>query len=68
MVQVDILKGCFIFQEKTRVFKNSIIDIGNKRSDLRKFLLATSNYGRTIQENINSVVNKVLLSRQHHLV
>ena len=37
-------------------FQNSIIDIGNKRSDLRKFLLATSNYGRTIQENINSVV------------
>ena len=68
MVQVDILKGCLIFQEKTRVFKNSIIDIGNKRSDLRKFLLATSNYGRTIQENINSVVNKVLLSHQHHLV
>ena len=37
-------------------FQNSIIDIGNKRSDLRKFLLATSNYGRTIQENLNSVV------------
>ena len=37
-------------------FQNSIIDIVNNRSDLRKFLLATSNYGRNVQENINSVV------------
>ena len=37
-------------------FKNSIIDIANSRSDLRKFLLATSDYGRNIEESINSVV------------
>ena len=37
-------------------FKNSIIDIVNNRSDLRKFLLATSDYGKNIQENINAVV------------
>ena len=37
-------------------FQNSIIDIINNRSDLRKFLLATSDYRRNIQENINSVV------------
>ena len=37
-------------------FQNSIIDVVNDRSDLRKFLLATSDYGRNIQENINSVV------------
>ena len=37
-------------------FQNSIIDIVNNRSDLRKCLLATSDYGRNIQENINSVV------------
>ena len=37
-------------------FQNSIIDIVNNRSDLTKFLLATSDYGRNIQENINSVV------------
>ena len=36
-------------------FQNSIIDIVNNRSDLRKCLLATSEYGRNIQENINSV-------------
>ena len=37
-------------------FKNSIIDIVNNRSDLRNLLLATSNYGKNIQENINAVV------------
>ena len=37
-------------------FKNSIIDIVNSRSDLKKFLLATSDYGRNIEESINSVV------------
>ena len=37
-------------------FQNSIIDIVNYRSDLRKFLLATSDYGRNIKKNINSVV------------
>ena len=37
-------------------FKNSIINIVNNRSDLRKFLLATSDYGKNIQENINAVV------------
>ena len=37
-------------------FKNSIIDIVNNRSDLRKSLLATSDYGKNIQENINAVV------------
>ena len=37
-------------------FQNSIIDVVNHRSDLRKFLLATSDYRRNIQENINSVV------------
>ena len=29
-------------------FKNSVIDIVNNRSDLRKVLLATSNYGKKI--------------------
>ena len=37
-------------------FKNWIIDIVNNRSDLRKSLLATSDYGKNIQENINAVV------------
>ena len=38
------------------IFQNSTIDIINNRHDIRKFLLATSDYGRNIQENINSVV------------
>ena len=37
-------------------FKNSIIDIVNNRSDLRKFLPTTRDYGKNIQENINAVV------------
>ena len=46
-------------------FQNSIIDIVNNRSDLRKYLLAKSDCGRNIQENVNEVVvdgkfNKVL--------
>ena len=36
-------------------FQNSITDIVNNRSNLRKFLLHTSDYGRDIQENINAV-------------
>ena len=41
---------------KNLSFQNSVIDIVNNKSDLTKFLLATSGYGRNIQENINSVV------------
>ena len=37
-------------------FQNSIADTSNNRADLRKYLLATSSYGRNIQENISSVV------------
>ena len=37
-------------------FQNLITDMLNNRADLRKYLLATSDYGKNIQENINSVV------------
>ena len=37
-------------------FQNSIIDTLNSRADLQKYLLATSDYGQNIQENINTVV------------
>ena len=37
-------------------FKNSVIDIVNNISDLRNFLLATSDYGKNISENISAVV------------
>ena len=43
-------------RNEDRNFKNSIIDIVNNRSDLRKFLFATSGYGKNIQESINAVV------------
>ena len=43
--------------KEDRNFQNSIIDIVNNRSDLKNFLLATSDYGRNIQENINAVVS-----------
>ena len=35
-------------------FPTLIIDIVNKRSYFKLFLLATSNYGRNIQENIKA--------------
>ena len=44
----------YIRNEDTN-FQNLIIDILNDRSNIWKFLLATRNYGRNIQENINAV-------------
>ena len=49
-------------------FKNSIIDIVNSRSDFRKFLLTTSDYGKNIHENFNAVLadgkfNQVVVRR-----
>ena len=38
------------------MFQNSIVDTLNSRADLRKYLLATSDCSRNIQENINAVV------------
>ena len=43
-------------RNEDRNFENSVIDIVNNRSELIKFLFATSDYGRNIQENINAVV------------
>ena len=37
-------------------FKNSVIDIVNNRSDLRKFLLATSDYRKNIQEILTQLL------------
>ena len=57
----------YISREDTS-FQNSIIDIVNNRSQLRNFLLATSDYGRNIQWNINSVAaggkfNQIVIRR-----
>ena len=43
-------------RNENRNFKNSVIDIINNRSELIKFLFATSDYGKNNQENINAVV------------
>ena len=43
-------------RNEDRNFEKSVIDIVNNRSELIKFLFATSDYGRNIQENINAVV------------
>ena len=37
-------------------FQNSITDTLNNRANFQNYLIATSNYGKNIQENINSVV------------
>ena len=38
------------------VLQNLIIDTLNNRANLQKYLLATTDYSKNIQENINSVV------------
>ena len=52
----DINVFSFLTQTEYPNFQNSIIDVVNNRSDLRKCLLATRDYGRNIQENINAIV------------
>ena len=62
------IKRLSYIRNEDPIFKKSIIDIVNNRSDLRKFLLTTSDYGKNIQENINAVVadgksNQTVVSR-----
>ena len=37
-------------------FQDSVVDVVNNRDNFHHFLLATSDIGRTIQENLNAVV------------
>ena len=46
----------YLYNTNDPDFQNSIVDTMNNRADLRKYLLATTSYGRNIQENIKSVV------------
>ena len=46
----------YLYNTNDPDFQNSVVDTLNNRTDLRKYLLATSDYGQNIQENINSVV------------
>ena len=56
-IKLDLPKsyGASQYMKRLPYIRNSIIDIVNNRSDIRKFLLATSD-GRNIQEKINAVV------------
>ena len=51
------IKRLLYISKKDLNIQNSIIDIVNNRYDLKFFLLATSDFGRNIQENINAVVS-----------
>ena len=46
----------YIENEDTN-FQNKIIDLVNNRTDLQKYLLATSGYGDFIQEKINTIAD-----------
>ena len=46
----------YLDNAKNPKFQNDAIDVVNNRADLRKFFLATSDYGKNIQDGINSVV------------
>ena len=43
-------------RDKGSQFENSIINVIQNRNDLKKWLLATSDYGRELQEDLNAVV------------
>ena len=53
MRQANTLRG-FHTSTTLRILNFKIV---NNRADLRKYLLATSDFGKNIQEGINSVVN-----------
>ena len=46
----------YLSNTNNSAFQNLITDTLNNRAYLRKYLLATSDYGKNIQENINLVV------------
>ena len=51
-----IKKSPYLDNRNYPKFQNEAKNIVKKRADLRKYLLTTSDYGKNIQENINSVV------------
>ena len=55
MAASQYINGLLYIRNEDANFKNSFINIVNNKSDLRKFLLATNNYGKNIQENIDAV-------------
>ena len=43
-------------QNKVLHYSNSIINLIKNRGNLEKYLLATSNYGEELQEDVNAIV------------
>ena len=65
---IQYIRGLPYIRNEDPNFKNSIIDTVNSRSDFRKFLLTTSDYGKNIHENFNAVLadgkfNQVVVRR-----
>ena len=65
-IKLDLPKNYAASQYKKRLlyieiedtnFQNKIIDLVNNRTDLQKYLLATSGYGDFIQEKINTIAD-----------
>ena len=68
MVQINVLNGLPYILKEDPNFQKLIFYIVNNRSDLKQILLASSDYERNIQENINAVVsdktfNQTVVSR-----
>ena len=53
---MELAKLPYLSKTGGPALQNSIIDTLNSRANLQKYLLATSNYGQNIRENINVVV------------
>ena len=50
------IKRLLYIRDKVPQFDNSIINVIQNHNDLKKWLLATINYGRELQEDLNTVV------------
>ena len=52
----EYIKRLPYIRNKDPHYSNLIIDLIKKRDDLKKYLLATSNYGEELQEDLNAIV------------
>ena len=50
------IKRLLYIQNKDLHYSNSIIDLIKNREHLKKYLLATSSYGKELQEDLNVIV------------
>ena len=52
----EYIKRLPYIRNKDPHYSNSIIDLMNNRDDLKKYLVATSNYGEELQEDLNAII------------